>query len=214
MKDERILKEKKLFLESIKEDTQHNRILKMIIDDCKHPYISVSNNVCFRFMAPFNYYRLLCETLKINFDWECAGLSATAHGNGWDLDWVEEDIILALNNKNVYDVNEWRVDRYELIEEPIPTNYSIWNAHILQIDNKFYLKLYNHENVKNYSVDLQSLKALEVDERTANFIESNLSGGRNPKEVERKLKSNDQYIRTKALYIKPFIEKFFNTLID
>ena len=107
-----------------------------------------------------------------------------------------------------------RVDHYRVIEGLIPSNYSIWNAHLLEVGGKTYLKLYNNEKVKNHNVDMSSLLALEMDKETAKFIDEHLAGGRNPKEVKRHLKCKDGYCKRHAEAIKPYIEKLFGVKIE
>lgn len=102
---------------------------------------------------------------------------------------------------------------YRVIEGTIPSNYSIWNAHLLVVDGKTYLKLYNNNKCVNFTVDTESLLALEVSEELGKIIDANLSGGRNPKEVARCLKSKDKWFKNHAEIIKPYIEKLFNTTI-
>ena len=107
-----------------------------------------------------------------------------------------------------------RVNHYKLIEGLIPSNYSIWNAGLIESNGKTYLKLYNNEKVKNHSVDMSSLLALEMDKETAEFIESHLAGGRNPKEVKRYLRCKDSWMKKHAQSIKPYIEKLFGVKIE
>ena len=107
-----------------------------------------------------------------------------------------------------------RVDHYRVIEGLIPSNYSIWNAHLLEVGGKTYLKLYNNKKVKNYNVDMSSLLALEMDKETAKIINDNLAGGRNPKEVLEHLKGEDNWCKYHAKIIKPYIEKLFGVKIE
>lgn len=107
-----------------------------------------------------------------------------------------------------------RVDHYRVIEGLIPSNYSIWNAHLLEVGGKTYLKLYNSKKVKNYNVDMSSLLALEMDKETAKIINDNLAGGRNPKEVLEHLKGEDNWCKYHAKIIKPYIEKLFGVKIE
>lgn len=102
---------------------------------------------------------------------------------------------------------------YTIINGYIPSNYSIWNANLLEVEGKTFLKLYNNDKVIDYSVDINSLLALEVSEELGKTIDKYLAGGRNPKEVKRNLKSERDYIRTRAEKIKPYIERLFNTKI-
>lgn len=102
---------------------------------------------------------------------------------------------------------------YTIISGYIPSNYSIWNANLLEVEGKTFLKLYNNDKVIDYSVDINSLLALEVSEELGKTIDKYLAGGRNPKEVKRHLKSERDYIRTRAEKIKPYIERLFNTKI-
>jgi hypothetical protein len=102
---------------------------------------------------------------------------------------------------------------YKVIEGYIPNNYSIWNAHLLKAEGKTYLKLYNNDRVVNYTVDVDSLLALEVSEELGETIDKHLAGGRNPQEVKERLKSKDSYIKRHAEAIKPYIERLFNVEI-
>ena len=104
---------------------------------------------------------------------------------------------------------------YKVIEGYIPSNYSIWNAHLLKIEGKTFLKLYNNDKVVGFTVDTESLLALEVSQELGEILDKNCcAGGRNPKEVKRALKSKSKYIRAKAEIIKPYIERLFNTTIE
>jgi hypothetical protein len=103
---------------------------------------------------------------------------------------------------------------YTVIEGFIPSNYSIWNAHVLHYNGHSYLKLYNEDKVVGYTVDDQSLLALELNDTLAEKIEGYLAGGRNPKEVKRTLKSKDGYLKKCAEKIKPYIELLYNTTIE
>ena len=107
-----------------------------------------------------------------------------------------------------------RVDHYRIIEGLIPSHYAIWNAHLLEVNGKVYLKLYNQEKCKNYNVDMTSLLALEVDRETAKIINDNIAGGRNPKEVLEYLKGEDNWCKYHAKIIKPYIEKLFGVKIE
>lgn len=113
--------------------------------------------------------------------------------------------------KKIYD--EYQRE-YTVIEGYIPNNYSIWNAHLLEVEGKTFLKLYNNDKLIGYEVDVESLLALEVSKELGKIIDTNTAGGRNPKEVKRNLKSKSNYIRTKAEIIKPYIERLFNTKIE
>lgn len=104
--------------------------------------------------------------------------------------------------------------KYNLIEGYIPNNYSIWNAHLLKTEGKTFLKLYNNDRVVNYTVDVDSLLALEVSEELGEIIDKHLAGGRNPQEVKKGLKSKDNYIKRHAEAIKPYIERLFNVEIQ
>lgn len=113
--------------------------------------------------------------------------------------------------KKIYD--EYKRS-YTVIEGYIPDNYSIWNANLLKVDGKTFLKLYNNDKLVGHSVDINSLLALEVSDELGATIDKLLVGGRNPKEVKHRLKSRDKYIKTKAVLIKPYIERLFNTTIE
>lgn len=105
--------------------------------------------------------------------------------------------------------------KFQVINGFIPKNYSIWNAHILEIGERTFLKLYNDDKVNNFQVCIDDLLAIEVSPEDAKII--NLcycSGGRNPKEVKRALKSKREYIRKRAEMIKPYVEKLFNVKIE
>lgn len=113
--------------------------------------------------------------------------------------------------KKIYD--EYQRE-YTVIEGFIPSNYSIWNAYLLKVDGKTYLKLYNNETVRDFNVDINSLLALEVSEELGEIIDKNLAGGRNPKEVKQRLSSKDNWTKGHAEKIKPYIERLFNTTIE
>jgi hypothetical protein len=125
------------------------------------------------------------------------------------------DDILVSRKDNIMEVIsvDTRVDRYEVIEGKIPSNYSIWNANLLKVQGKTYLKLYNNDLVRNYSVNMDTLKALEVSEELGSIIDDLLAGGRNPQEVKEYLTSTDKYIRENAIKIKPYIEELYGVKI-
>lgn len=63
--------------------------------DTAGEYTSASGKKCYRTVGGLNYYFLKCSQLGITP--KCiTSLSYEAHGNGFSLDWVEHDIILAL----------------------------------------------------------------------------------------------------------------------
>lgn len=100
---------------------------------------------------------------------------------------------------------------YQVCPAEIPANFSIWNAGILCIGDRYFLKLYNNDKVHNFSVDITDLKAIEVTKQEAEEISKHYStGGRNPKENQRALKSKDKYIRMHAEGMKPYIKLLFN----
>ena len=107
-----------------------------------------------------------------------------------------------------------RTDKYEVIEGLIPSDYAIWNAHLLRTDGKVYLKLYNKKKCIGDNVDMNSLLALEVDEETAKIIDEHLAGGRNPQEVKRCLRRKDGWAKRHAKAIKPYVEKLFGVEIE
>lgn len=107
-----------------------------------------------------------------------------------------------------------RTDKYEVIEGLIPSDYSIWNAHLLRVDGKVYLKLYNKKKCIGDNVDMNSLLALEVDEETAKIIYEHLACGKNPQEVKRRLRGKDGYCKRHAEAIKPYVEKLFGVEIE
>lgn len=103
--------------------------------------------------------------------------------------------------------------KYQVITGFIPSNYSIWNALLLKVDGKTFLKLYNNDLVVGSTVDAGSLLALEVNDELGDIIESSWCGGRNPKEVKENLSSESDYVKAQAEIIKPYIEALFNTKI-
>jgi len=106
--------------------------------------------------------------------------------------------------------DEWNRE-YQVIKGKIPENYSIWNAGILKIDNKVYLKLYNRKTCINYNVCLNDLLAIEVPLDEAIEIEYNCGfGGRCPLEVKRHLKNKHEFIRKHAEIMKHHIEKLYD----
>lgn len=58
-------------------------------------YTAWNGRTCYRTFAPFAYYAMLCAQYGLKIEWVTDGYSATAHGNGFDLDWVEHDLIYA-----------------------------------------------------------------------------------------------------------------------
>lgn len=107
-----------------------------------------------------------------------------------------------------------RTDKYEVIEGLIPSDYSIWNAGLIESGGKVYLKLYNTKKCIRNKVDMNSLLALEVDDETAKIIDEHLAGGRNPQEVKRRLRRKDGYCKRHAEAIKPYVEKLFGVEIE
>ena len=107
-----------------------------------------------------------------------------------------------------------RTDKYEVIEGLIPSDYAIWNAHLLRVDGKVYLKLYNKKRCIGDNVDMNSLLALEVDEETAKIIDEHLAGGRNPQEVKRHLRCKDGWAKRHGEAIKPYVEKLLGIEIE
>ena len=126
------------------------------------------------------------------------------------------DDILVSRQDNIMEVISagTRIDRYEIIEGKIPSNYSIWNANLLKVQGKTYLKLYNTDLVRNYNVNMDTLKALEVSEELGKIIYDLLAGGRNPQEVKERLQDKDSYFRDYAKKIKPYIEELYEVKIE
>ena len=104
--------------------------------------------------------------------------------------------------------------KFEVIKGLIPSDYNIWNAHLLEVDGKVYLKLYNRNTSLNYNVDVNTLKALEVSEELGRTIDNLTAGGRCPQEVIKNLKSTDKYIRECAEKIKTYIEELYGVKIE
>ena len=80
-------------------NTKEQEILVDLAMSSSQPYISASLNYCYRSYGSFAYYSLLCEQLNIKIKCVSSGLSYEAKGNGYELEWVEHDIILALPNE-------------------------------------------------------------------------------------------------------------------
>lgn len=100
--------------------------------------------------------------------------------------------------------------KYEVIEGPIPLNYSIWNAWEINQEGHTFLKLYNENEVIDFHVNTSTLKAIEVLPEDAKIIMSACGAGiRNPKELKKALRSRSNYMQKKALIMKPYIEKLF-----
>ena len=104
--------------------------------------------------------------------------------------------------------------KFEVIKGLIPSDYNIWNAHLLEVEDKVYLKLYNRNTSLNYNVDVNTLKALEVSEELGRVIDELTAGGRCPQEVEKALNSTDKYIKECAKKIKPYIEELYGVKIQ
>lgn len=124
------------------------------------------------------------------------------------------DILISREDNIMRVMDDWgRIDRYEVIEGKIPSEYNIWNAHLLEVDGKTYLKLYNSITSKDYKVDMNTLKALEVSNEYGKIIDKLLAGGRSPKEVKERLQNKDSYFRDYAKKIKPYIEELYGVKI-
>lgn len=189
-------------------------ILNDLLSYCSDPYIAASKRICCRTWATLEMYYDLCKNLGLSP--KCIdSYSYEADSERFGVDWVEHDLIISF--KEVIKEAEPNCPIYYFtIEENfiIPLNYNIWNAHIIKYNNKFYLKLYDRKKTVDYSVDLKSLRAFEVNETTAQACDdASCSGGRSPAEVKRRLKSKDQYTKNKALIMKPLIEKLYNVEI-
>lgn len=63
--------------------------------DCEE-YISAKGNRCFRTYGSETWYYLLCRKSGITPKYE-SGLSMTAEGDGYTLEWCEHDVTLAIN---------------------------------------------------------------------------------------------------------------------
>lgn len=83
--------------------------------DCNE-YISQKGNKCYRTTGFYNWYLLKCSQLGIKPEWIKDGLSATAYGNRFALDYTEHDIILCIYNDNV------KNKKYNSLEEFIIEN--------------------------------------------------------------------------------------------
>ena len=80
-----------------KNNKEYAQILRDFINVSSDQYISASKKICFRTWGPINYYYMLINKLNLQMKWLEAGLSATAESELFSIDWVEHDIILALN---------------------------------------------------------------------------------------------------------------------
>lgn len=66
--------------------------------DCKK-YTAWSGKTCYKTIGSLSWYFLLCDMCGIS--WKMTGdFTATAKGNGYELEWVEEDVILALEQNS------------------------------------------------------------------------------------------------------------------
>ena len=181
---------------------------------CSDPYLAASGRICCRAWATLEMYLQLCKELELKVN--CIdSYHYEAESERFGVEWVEHDLIISFKEV-IKEIVPNGPTYYFTIEENfiIPLKYNIWNAHIIKNNNKFYLKLYDRTKTVDYSVDLKTLRAFEVNERTAQECDSaSCSGGRNPAEVKRRLKSKDQYTKNKALIMKPLIEKLYNVEI-
>lgn len=66
------------------------------INNADKPYISISNNICFRDFGSFGSYLQLLDNLGLEYKWTEPGYYAEAFSELFDIDYCEHDIILAL----------------------------------------------------------------------------------------------------------------------
>ena len=60
-------------------------------------YIAHSGKKCYKVAAPLQWYFLMCSRAGIEPKWT-GDLTYEAKGDGFEFEWVEEDVILALDN--------------------------------------------------------------------------------------------------------------------
>lgn len=51
----------------------------------------------YRTIGEFNFFALICQKWGLPWEWTAAGLSATASGEGFSVDYCERDILVAVD---------------------------------------------------------------------------------------------------------------------
>ena len=83
--------------ESLKEEAEAFDLIKEITEDPDAVrYISHEGKECYRIFAPYEWYEMMCQKAGLEPKW-VEDFKCEARGNGFDFDWVEEDVILALD---------------------------------------------------------------------------------------------------------------------
>ena len=83
---------------TIEESAQPIDLVKVMKEDPDvTEYIAHSGKKCYKVTAPLQWYFLMCSRAGIEPKWT-GDLTYEAKGDGFEFEWVEEDVILALDN--------------------------------------------------------------------------------------------------------------------
>lgn len=58
--------------------------------------INGGKTVVYRTFGTINFFDLICQKWGLSWEWTAAGLSATASGEGFSVDYCERDILVAV----------------------------------------------------------------------------------------------------------------------
>lgn len=80
------------------EKTKSSEIVNYIksFGDVDEYTINGGKTVVYKTIGTINFFALICQKWGLPWKWETAGLSATASGEGFSVDYCERDILVAV----------------------------------------------------------------------------------------------------------------------
>ena len=100
MKVKHILEESKASKKLVENNKPFDLVSEIKSDPNAKEYVAHNGKTCYNIGAPLNWYFLMCSKADLNPKRK-GDFYYTAKGKGYEFDWVEEDVILALDKKPV-----------------------------------------------------------------------------------------------------------------
>lgn len=100
MKVKHILEESKASKKLVENNKPFDLVSEIKSDPNAKEYVAHNGKTCYNIGAPLNWYFLMCSKAGLNPK-QKGDFYYTAKGKGYEFDWVEEDVILALDKKPV-----------------------------------------------------------------------------------------------------------------
>lgn len=105
MKVKHILEESKASKKLVENNKPFDLVSEIKSDPNAKEYVAHNGKTCYNIGAPLNWYFLMCSRANLNPKRK-GDFYYTAKGKGYEFDWVEEDVILALDKKPVKESKE------------------------------------------------------------------------------------------------------------